>query len=405
MNARKKGIYLITLCCITYGAAYMCRINLSCVVDKLAAGMGRDVSAISLFGSIQAIVYAMGQFLNGKLINRWKPGRILLFAALGSGVCNLAMGLVNGYAVSLILWAVNAYIQSFLWGAIVRVITAYPVSHNNTSIMALGISMSVAYVITWSLIAALLSGTQDWHGHFLIPGVVLLITVPLWLTVKRTCPETELLQQNVVQRSYGQIFRYIWREKVTIYCAVSVLMGALREGILFWTPLILTQLLTGDTVSPYLVVAIIPMVKMFGPVLLRLAIKRWKQYTGIMAVSFAVMTALALILALVTAHSTLFTVVLLTVLTLVCCLIGPIITSYIPLSYADDDMSAPVSGILDAMVYLGGSVSTYLLGHLVGNGVLTGAGWYWMVVALLGTVASTAALRLVKPRHENVSEA
>ena len=91
---------------------------------------------------------------------------------------------------------------------------------------------------------------------------------------------------------------------------------------------------------------------------------------------------------------------LLTVLTLVCCLIGPIITSYIPLSYADDDMSAPVSGILDAMVYLGGSVSTYLLGHLVGNGVLTGAAWYWMVVALLGTVASTAALRLVKPRHE-----
>lgn len=401
MSDRKKGIYLITLCCVTYGAAYMCRINLSCTVDKMAAGMGRDISAISLLGSIQAIVYAMGQFLNGKLINRWKPGRILLFAALGSSLCNFAMGLVTSYAASLIFWAVNAYIQSFLWGAIVRIIATYPVSRSHTSIMVLGISMSAAYVVTWSLIAALLSGTADWHGHFLIPGAVLLLTVPLWFTVKKICPETESLQQDMVQRSYGQIFRYIWQEKVTIYCAVSVLLGALREGILFWTPLILTQLLAGDTVSPYLVVAIIPVVKMFGPVVLRRAIKRWGDYTKIMAVSFAVVAVLALFLALITAHSTLFTVILLTAMTLLSCLIGPIISSYIPLGYTGAHMSAPVSGVLDAMVYLGGSVSTYLLGHLVGSGVLIGAAWYWMVVALLGAAASTAALRLVKPRHEN----
>ena len=401
MSERKKGIYLITLCCITYGAAYMCRINLSCVVDKMAAGMGRDISTISLLGSIQAIVYALGQFLNGKLINRWKPGRVLLFAALGSSLCNLAMGLVTSYAASLLFWAMNAYIQSFLWGAIVRIIATYPVSHNNTSIMALGISMSVAYVITWSLIAALLSGTVNWHGHFLIPGVVLLLTVPLWFTVRKVCPETELSQQNMVQRGYGEIFRYVWRQKVSVYCVVSVLLGALREGILFWTPLILTRLLAGDAISPYLVVAIIPVIKMFGPVLLRWTINRWENYTKIMAVSFAIVAVLALTLALVTVHSTLFTVVLLTVMTLLSCLIGPIISSYIPLGYTVDHMSAPVSGILDAMVYLGGSVSTYLLGHLVGDGILTGAAWYWMAVALLGAAASAAALRLVKPRHIN----
>lgn len=401
MNERKKGIYLITLCCLTYGAAYMCRVNLSCTVDKMAAGMGRDVSAISLLGSIQAIAYATGQFLNGKLINRWKPGRILLFAALGSGLCNLAMGLVTSYAASLIFWAMNAYIQSFLWGAIVRIVATYPFSRNSTSIMALDLSMSAAYVITWSLIAALLSGTVNWHGHFLIPGVVLLLTVPLWLTVKKLCPETELLQQNMVQRSYGQIFRYIWQEKVTLYCVASVLLGALREGILFWTPLILTQLLSGDAVSPYLVVAIIPMVKMCGPVLLRRAVKRGGKYSGIMAAAFAATAALALILALVTARSTLLTVILLTAMTLSSCLIGPIISSYIPLCYTEDHMSAPVSGILDAMVYLGGSVSTYLLGHLVGDGILTGAAWYWMVVALLGTTASTVALRFVKPPHKD----
>ena len=139
---------------------------------------------------------------------------------------------------------------------------------------------------------------------------------------------------------------------------------------------------------------------MFGPVLLRRAVKRWGNYTKIMAASFGGVAVLALVLALVTAHSALCTVVLLTVMTLLSCLIGPIITSYSPLSYTDDHMSAPVSGILDATVYLGGSVSTYLLGHLVGDGILTGAAWYWMVTALLGAAASCAALRLVKPPHK-----
>ena len=107
MTERKKGLYLIALCCVSYGAAYMCRINLSSVIAKMAAGMQRDVSAISLLGSIQAVVYAAGQFLNGRLINRWKPGRTILFAALGSGLCNLCMGFVDAYGAALLLWALN----------------------------------------------------------------------------------------------------------------------------------------------------------------------------------------------------------------------------------------------------------------------------------------------------------
>ena len=398
-NIRKKGIFLITLCCITYSAAYMCRINLSCVVDKMAAGMGRDVSSISLLGSIQAVVYALGQFLNGKLINRFKPSNVLLFAAIGSSVCNLSMGLVRSFTASLLLWAANAYIQSFLWGAIVRLIALYPTSRSNAAIMTLSISMSAAYIITWSLIAALLSGTADWHGHFLIPGVILLLTVPLWLTLKKICPETEQLQQDMVQRSYKEIFHYIRQQNVTLYCAVSVLLGALREGILFWTPLIITRVLTGNTISSYLIVAIVPTVKMFGPVLLRRAVERYKNHTAIMVVAFSAVAFFALLLAFITVRSAIGTILLLTVMTLLSCMIGPVISSYIPLSYTDDHMSAPVSGILDAMIYLGGAISTYLLARLIDDDVLTGAAWYWMIAALLGAAFSAAALRIVKPER------
>lgn len=155
-------------------------------------------------------------------------------------------------------------------------------------------------------------GTLDWHAHFRIPGIVLLLTVPLWLTIERLCPETGELQQTTVQRSYRQIFTYLWREKVTVYCGVSVL--------------------------------------------------------------------------------------LLTLMTLLSCLIGPVISSYIPLDYTADSMSAPISGILDAMVYLGGSISTYVLGFLAADGRLTGAAWYWAAAAAAGMALSAVAMRRVRQK-------
>ena len=89
MNSRSRGIYLAVLCVLTYGTVYLCRINISAAVEKMADGFGTSVAAVGIFGSLQSLIYACGQFVNGYFINRRRSRLIIGFAAFGSGLINL----------------------------------------------------------------------------------------------------------------------------------------------------------------------------------------------------------------------------------------------------------------------------------------------------------------------------
>lgn len=48
----------------TYMTAYLCRVNLSTVLDKLSAGLGVSVEYLGLASSLYFVTYAVGQLLN-----------------------------------------------------------------------------------------------------------------------------------------------------------------------------------------------------------------------------------------------------------------------------------------------------------------------------------------------------
>ena len=70
MKMRTRGIYLGVLCCVTYGLAYMCRINLPAAAEKMTASFSAPISRIGLFGTLQTLIYAFGQLVNGYFISR-----------------------------------------------------------------------------------------------------------------------------------------------------------------------------------------------------------------------------------------------------------------------------------------------------------------------------------------------
>lgn len=170
MKMRTRGIYLAVLVSITYGFAYLCRINLSAAVGKMADGFGTTVSAIGIFGTLQTLIYACGQLVNGYIISRHRPRLIILCAVIGSSCANLLMGLVSNYYAALLLWCINAYMQSLFWGAIVRILAAYPESRSDTSVMWTILILPISYTVSWAVIGRMLDGVPSWHPYFLIPG-------------------------------------------------------------------------------------------------------------------------------------------------------------------------------------------------------------------------------------------
>ena len=116
MKMRTRGIYLAVLVSVTYGFAYLCRINLSAAVSKMADGFGTTVTAIGIFGTLQTLIYALGQLVNGYIISRHRPRLIIFCAAAGSSCANILMSFVSGFYPALVLWCINAYMQSLFWG-------------------------------------------------------------------------------------------------------------------------------------------------------------------------------------------------------------------------------------------------------------------------------------------------
>ena len=384
MKMRTRGIYLAVLVTVTYGSAYLCRINLPAAVTKMADGFGTTVSAIGIFGTLQTMIYACGQLVNGYIISRHRPRLVILCAVIGSAAANLLMSLINSYVPALLLWCFNAYMQSLFWGAIVRILDTYPESRSDTSVMWTILILPLSYTISWAVIGRLLDGVPSWHPYFLIPGILLFLMTPFWGTMGRFCPETDALQSTAVIRTPAEIFRYIFRNRVTVYCITSVLSGILREGILFWAPVLLARILSGTNLSPYLTAPLIPFGRIPSTIALRYLMPRVRSYLTLNTLLFGTIAAICLGIFMLPENSVILVIVLIILLTFLSTMLGSLYSVYVPLSYNKDNMSAPIAGLLDALIYLGGAVSTFVLGHIMSSGSLKGTSVFWLLTAILG---------------------
>ena len=396
MKMRTRGIYLAVLVSITYGFAYLCRINLSAAVGKMADGFGTTVSAIGIFGTLQTLIYACGQLVNGYIISRHRPRLIILCAVIGSSCANLLMGLVSNYYAALLLWCFNAYMQSLFWGAIVRILAAYPESRSDTSVMWTILILPISYTVSWAVIGRMLDGVPSWHPYFLIPGFLLLLLTPFWGTLGKLCPETDALQSAAVVRTPIEIFKYIITNHVTVYCIVSVLSGILREGILFWAPILLARILAGTNISPYLTAPLIPFGRIPSTIALRYLMPKIKNNLILNGMLFGASLVICIAILCVPEKASILIIILITLLTFLSTMLGSLYSVYVPLSYNEDNMSAPVAGLLDALIYLGGAISTFVLGHILTNGSLKGANVFWIITSGLGML-----IPVLMPRPEN----
>ena len=391
---QSRGKYLAVLSVLTYGIIYLGRINISVAIDKMAAGFGTTVAAVGIFGSLQSLIYALGQFFNGYFINQWKSRKVLGLAALGTAAANILMGLTDNYWAALAIWCCNAYLQSLFWGAIIRIITTYPESQSSASLMWLMLIIPIFTIISWTVIGGALDPVPDWHPYFWIPGLIIMTLVFPWLTLHRTCPETEQIQSAENNKmSVRELLLYVKNNGIITHCILSFLHGVISGGIFFWAPELISRILTGVTISPYLVAAIIPLVKVVSSLALPAITGKSRDYRRSTLFMFVLIALLCAVMIFLSGSSSVIFLVFISVLTFICNVIGSLLSMYVPLNYADDHMSAPVAGILDAVIYAGTAVSTFALGHIISGNDLTGAAVFWLISAVLAVIVQAKTLK------------
>lgn len=68
------------------------------------------------------LTYALGQFLNGFLGDRYSPKRIMLSGALGGVAANILFGLSHTLVLFVVFWAINGYFSSMGWAPGCRIL-------------------------------------------------------------------------------------------------------------------------------------------------------------------------------------------------------------------------------------------------------------------------------------------
>lgn len=187
-NSKKSLQAVLLLSWATYVTAYLCRINLSSVLDKLASGLDVSVEYLGAASSMYFVAYAIGQLLNGSISDRVNPHHFLMLALTMTGTINLILGLQSNGTVFLLLWCLNGFCQSMFWSTLLHLLSFYTGEKQRKNVSTIMSTCSVTgYLLSWVVLGWLFRPFR-FSPYFCVPGVIALTLMTIWYIMARRMP-------------------------------------------------------------------------------------------------------------------------------------------------------------------------------------------------------------------------
>lgn len=174
---------------ITYATFYLCRVNFSVAIPGIMDEFGYTRTVLGGIATALFGAYAVGQFVNGQLGDKF-GGRLLITVGLiTSGILNIIFGFSEILVILTLIWAMNGYFQSMGWAPSVKTIANwFPLKLRGRVGGAYGSSYQIGAACSLAL-AGFLAGALGWRWCFWIPGVIVIASaIHCWIRV-RNAPE------------------------------------------------------------------------------------------------------------------------------------------------------------------------------------------------------------------------
>lgn len=389
MKKSIRGICYL-LCFLAYTSIYVARLNLSMASAALTTGEGAvmTVAEFGLLGSVFSVVYAVGRLCNGILNDRVLPAVMLGTGLLASGAANLTFSFFPPALVLAILWAVNAYGQSMLWGSVLRLIKGLyddPVTAQKRS------AVMVSTVAVGNILGILLNTRliTDFgvKWAFLIPGLWnVLLAVPIFI-VERRVPFSPAEAGKVTDS-----LKLLALPRVRRMVVPAMLHGVMKDNISLWMAGYFVATFATDIAASSWFLLLIPAVGLVG----RLA------YTGasalcknnektVMVLGFVLCLLASIGLAVLPTYKdaaplgiVALAAILLSVVYAAVSLINTGLLTIFPMRFGGN--TAAVSGVMDFSTYLGAAIGSAVYGVAIAKAGYSFMFLSWIVLSLAAAV-------------------
>ena len=230
--------YFFIFLWIMYAVVYMTK---NCFGSALAMIVSDGVMTKSQTGLINGmfyVVYAPLQVVGGILADKYSPEKLLKFGLIGAALVNIIIFFNHNYYVMLIVWTLNAVIQTPIWPSIFKIVSSQLVRSDRTN-MVFFISFSATFGLLLGYIVA--AFIHAWQYNFLVSAIALLVCL---LILQLFCSKLNL---------YMKPDKKIIPEKKASVSEISAIKLFVGSGLLLLLPgvLIRTMIEQGTrTLSP-----------------------------------------------------------------------------------------------------------------------------------------------------------
>ena len=277
-NLKHWQIRIFSTVWITYFAFYLCRYNMPMVTGEMCDAFSWDESQMGIVFSSLTLMYAVGQFVNGQLADRFGSRLIASLGVLGSVSMNIAIFLLTLMLspkttsprtillLVAVFWGTNGFFQAMGWTPMVRIMAHWFSSKNRGKVMGfMGTCYQFGAAFSWFLAFFIVTHYAqrmggDWRVAFLVPAGLFAIVGVIFLVYIRNRPEdvglpaVEADDQPKIesvgksQRSIVQnVFRTLKNPYIWIIALAFFLLDVNRYGFVNWLPKFLAE--SGESIG------------------------------------------------------------------------------------------------------------------------------------------------------------
>lgn len=397
LQSQKMQKLLFWLCWIAYFSTYLGRLNYSAGLTEIIRAEGYDKGAAGLIGTAFFCSYGIGQLFSGFMGDKWKPQKMIFAGILGSGVCNILMGLTTDIWQMVIVWCVNGLLQALIWSPIIKLFSNWIPSENQKKFcITINTSVPVGTFAAYS-ITAFLVWKWHWRNIFFFASVCLFLITFFWVwgmkKLEKDVEENgvyEKVAEIGTEKQQGNVSlkKLILMSGMIFLCFGLMFQGILKDGVTTWIPTYIREMFHVDSAASIISTTVIPMFNL-GGVYLAGAVNNKIFRNEIMTSAFFFITSgISFVLLRMFSGASMVTVlVLFGIATTAMMAVNTMLVSVVPIYFAPYGKSSTASGILNSSAYAGGALSTYAIGVLSET-----AGWnvtinIWIGVAVAGILA------------------
>jgi len=373
---------VLALSWIGYAIYYFLRVNFSIALPGLMAEYSINKTALGGAASAFFAMYAIGQFINGQLADNVGPKRLVALGLGMSIILNLLIPSIGASVLLLtLLWGINGLFQSMGWSPNVKIVSNWSPKHlKGRTAGILGTSYIAGSALSWLLAGYL--AQFNWRLVFYIPAILGMIVLSLWLKFAEEAPEGKCEKTNLKETLTSVLSdKKVWLAGMGLFG-----LNIVRYGFLTWAPTYFFEEQGASITLATYKALIFPMAGALGA--LTVGWLTDKVFQTRRTVVGLIMTIILSISAVLFANTTnwLIGLILLAIIGFVT--FGPhsLLVSQLPMIFGNKKNTASITGAIDALGYLGASLTGVFSGWLISNYSWTHAFYFWVLGGVIAGI-------------------